>query len=184
MARGPSRRTTEQILDAASRLQHPNDLTAKHASDMAKARERAIQLMRDRPDLRVPPEIRVPPDLEAAFGGSFRALGLEEMLAATVQEGGPQLGECPTEPMGAPRLSVAVETHEQTFHDVDAVPRGHVRPISAGLRFQSQGHFCGAKSSSVAHCESSRTIPTQCVCRSLVKAMRRSSAERTRFGGM
>ncbi len=135
MARGPSRRTTEQILDAASRLQHPNDLTAKHASDMAKAPERAMQLMRDRPDLRVPPEIRVPPDLEAAFGGSFRALGLEEMLAATAQEGGPQLGEWPTEPMGAPRLSVAVETHEQTFHDVDAVPRGHVRPISAGCAF-------------------------------------------------
>jgi hypothetical protein len=107
---GPTRKTPEQILEAASRLQHPNDLTAKHASDMAKARERALQLMRDRPDLRVPPEIKLPPDLEAVLGGSFRALSLGDMLAATAQGSGPELGEWPSEPMGAPQLSVATET--------------------------------------------------------------------------
>jgi Domain of unknown function (DUF4253) len=37
-------------------------------------------------------------------------LSLEEMLAATVQESQPALGEWPSEPMGAPQLSVATET--------------------------------------------------------------------------
>jgi Domain of unknown function (DUF4253) len=107
---GPTRRTTEQILDAAARLRHPDDLVAKHSSDMARARERAMQLMRERPDLRMPSDIRLPPDLGAVLGGTPRALSLEEMLAATVLESGPALGEWPSEPMGAPQLTVATET--------------------------------------------------------------------------
>jgi hypothetical protein len=107
---GPTRKTTEQILEAADRLRHPQDLITKHSSDMAQARERAMQLMRDRPDLRVPPEIKLPPDLEAVLGGTPRVLSVEEMLAATMLEGGPELGEWPTQPMGAPQLSVAIET--------------------------------------------------------------------------
>jgi hypothetical protein len=106
---GPTRRTTEQILEAADRLRHPVDLMTKHSSDMARAHERAVQLMRERPDLRPPPEIRLPPDLEAVLGNP-RAMSLEEVLAATVQERGPELGEWPTEPMGAPELTVATET--------------------------------------------------------------------------
>jgi Domain of unknown function (DUF4253) len=106
---GPTRKTTEQILEAAGRLRHPDDLITKHSSDMARARERAMQLLRERPDLRPPPEIRLPPDLEAVLGGNLRALSLEEMLAATVRESGPELGGWPSEPMGAPQLSVATE---------------------------------------------------------------------------
>jgi Domain of unknown function (DUF4253) len=106
----PTRKTTEQILEAAGRLRHPQDLITKHSSDMAQARERAMQLLRDRPDLRVPPEIKLPPSLEAVLGGTARVLSVEEMLAATAQERGPELGEWPSEPMGAPQLSVATET--------------------------------------------------------------------------
>jgi hypothetical protein len=106
---GPARKTPEQILEAAGRLRHPQDLITKHSSDMAQARERAMQLLRDRPDLRVPPEIRLPPSLEAVLGGMPRVLSVEEMLAATAQERGPELGEWPSEPMGAPQLSVATE---------------------------------------------------------------------------
>jgi Domain of unknown function (DUF4253) len=103
----PPRKTTAEILEAAGRLRHPEDLITQHAIDMARARERAMQLMHERPDLRPPPEIRLPPDLEAVLGGNLRALSLEEMLAATVRESGPELGDWPSEPMGAPQLSVA-----------------------------------------------------------------------------
>jgi hypothetical protein len=106
----PTRKTTEQILEAAGRLRHPEDLITKHSSDRARARERAMQLMRDRPDLRLPPELRPPPSLEGVLDGNFRALSLEEMLAATVHQGEPALGEWPSGPMGAPQLSVAAET--------------------------------------------------------------------------
>ena len=106
----PPRKTTEEILEAAARLRHPEDLITKHSSDMARARERAMQLMRDRPDLRLPPEIRPPSDLETVLCGNFRAMGLEKMLAATVHQGQPALGEWPTGPMGAPQFTVATET--------------------------------------------------------------------------
>ena len=107
---GPIRRTPEQILEAAGRLHHPQDLMTKHASDIVRVRERMTQLMRDRPDLRVPPEIKLPPSLEAVLGGTPRVLSMEEVLAATVQDRGPELGEWPTGPMGAPQLTVATET--------------------------------------------------------------------------
>jgi hypothetical protein len=107
---GPTRKTTEQILEAAGRLRHPEDLITKHSSDMARIRERAMQLMRDRPGLRMPSELRPPPSLEGVLGGNLRPLNLEEILAATVHESGPALGEWPTGPMGAPQLSVAAET--------------------------------------------------------------------------
>ena len=107
---GPTRKTTEQILEAADRLRHPEDLISQHASDMAFARERVAQLMRERPDLRPPPDIRLPASLEAVLGGNLHAFSPEEMLAATAQETQPTLGEWPTEPMGAPQLSVATET--------------------------------------------------------------------------
>jgi hypothetical protein len=104
---GPARKTAEQILEAAGRLRHPEDLITKHSSDRARVRERAMQLMSERPDLRMPSELRPPSDLEAVLGGNLRALSLEEMLAATVRESGPELGDWPSEPMGAPQLSVA-----------------------------------------------------------------------------
>ena len=107
---GPTRKTIEQILEAASRLRHPADLITQHSSDMAQARERAMQLMRERPDLRMPSEIRPPPSLEAVLGGTSHQLSREEMIAAMMLESGPELGEWPSEPMGAPQLSVATET--------------------------------------------------------------------------
>jgi hypothetical protein len=117
---GPPRKTAEQILEAAARLRHPQDLMTKHSSDMARARERAMQLMRDRPDLRVPPEIKLPPELAAVLG-TPRAMSLEEVLAATVEERGSELGEWPSEPMDAPQLSVANELSGSPLSKVQLV---------------------------------------------------------------
>jgi hypothetical protein len=103
----PSRKSTEEILEAAGRLRHPEDLMSKNTSDMAEARASMAQLTRDKPDLRVPSEIQLPPDLALALGGAPHALSREEMIAAMAGESEAELGEWPTETAGAPQLSVA-----------------------------------------------------------------------------
>jgi Domain of unknown function (DUF4253) len=106
---GPPRKPVEEILKVAGALRHPEDLMAKHSSDVARARVRAMELLRDKPNIPFPREIKLPPSLEAVLGGSGRVVSLEEMLAATVEDTGPELGEWPTESMGAPQLSVAID---------------------------------------------------------------------------
>jgi hypothetical protein len=116
-----ARETAEQILEIAARLRHPEDLIARHASDMAEARERAMRLLRERPDLRRPPEVQLPPGLEGFLGGTFRGFDLEEMIAATSRESRPEIGEWPSEPMGAPQLSVTADLSGAPLNKVQVI---------------------------------------------------------------
>jgi Domain of unknown function (DUF4253) len=110
---GPAIPTAAQTLGAAGRVRHPEDLMSKHSSDMARARERATELLRAKPELRIPSEIKLPSSLEAVLG-TARVMSLEEVLAATMRDSGPEIGEWPSEPMGAPQLSVAIDTMSGT----------------------------------------------------------------------
>jgi hypothetical protein len=99
----PTRRTAEQILEAAERLRHPEDLKAKYSSDMARARERMTQLMRDKPSLPIPPFI------EDAMSGASGTLNREALIEAMSQDSEATLGDWPSEPMSAPEFTVATE---------------------------------------------------------------------------
>jgi hypothetical protein len=105
---GPAHRTPAQIIEIADRLHHPEDLYRQHERDAAEMRERIERLKRERPALTPPPEFQLPDFLKEPFGGEF-ASG-DEMIESTRPWGEPQIGEWPTEPMGAPELSVATET--------------------------------------------------------------------------
>jgi Domain of unknown function (DUF4253) len=107
---GPAHRTPAQIIETADRLHHPEDLYRQHERDAAKMRERIEQLKRERPDLTPPPKFQLPDFLKEAFGGKFSEASGDEMIESTRPWGEPRIGEWPTEPMGAPELSVATET--------------------------------------------------------------------------
>jgi hypothetical protein len=106
----PAHRTPAQIIEIADRLHHPEDLYRQHERDVAEMRERIEQLKRERPDLTPPPKFQLPDFIKEAFGGKFNAMSGDEMIESTRPWGEPHIGEWPTEPMGAPKLSVATET--------------------------------------------------------------------------
>jgi hypothetical protein len=107
---GPAHRTPAQIIEIADRLHHPEDLYRQHERDAAEMRERIEQLKRERPALTSPPKFQLPDFLKETFGGKFSVASFEEMIELTPLSGEPRIGEWPTEPMGAPELSVATET--------------------------------------------------------------------------
>jgi hypothetical protein len=105
---GSAHRTPAQIIEIAARLCHPEDLYRQHERDVAEMRERIEQLKRERPALTPPPKFQLPDFLKEAFGGTF--VSGDQTIQSTRPWGEPQIGEWPTEPMGAPELSVATET--------------------------------------------------------------------------
>jgi Domain of unknown function (DUF4253) len=110
---GPAHRTPAQIIEIADRLHHPEDLYRQHERDAAEMRERIEQLKREKPDLTPPPKFQLPDSLKEAlesFGGKFSQASGDDMIESTRPWGEPRIGEWPTEPMGAPELSVATET--------------------------------------------------------------------------
>ena len=107
---GPARRSPAQIIETADRLHHPADLYRQHERDATAMRERIEQLKRERPDLTPPPKFQLPDFLKEAFGEKFSEASGDEMIESTPPWGEPRTGEWPTEPMGAPELSVATET--------------------------------------------------------------------------
>jgi hypothetical protein len=104
----PAQRTPAQIIEIADRLHHPEDLYRQHERDVAEMRERIEQLKREKPALAPPPKFELPDFLKEAFGGKF--VSGDETIESARPWGEPQIGEWPTEPMGAPELSVATET--------------------------------------------------------------------------
>ena len=106
----PAHRTPAQIIETADRLHHPEHLYRQHERDAAEMRERIEQLKRERPALIAPPKVQLPDFLKETFGGKFSVASFEEMIELTPVSGEPRIGEWPTEPMGAPELSVATET--------------------------------------------------------------------------
>jgi hypothetical protein len=104
----PAQRTPAQIIEIADRLHHPEDLYRQHERDVAEMRERVEQLKREKPALAPPPKFELPDFLKEAFGGKF--VSGDETIESARSWGEPQIGEWPTEPMGAPELSVATET--------------------------------------------------------------------------
>jgi hypothetical protein len=107
---GPAHRTPAQIIEMADRLHHPEDLYRQHERDAAQMRERFEQLKRERPDVVPPLKFEVPDFLKEAFSGKFSEAIGQEMIESTRPWGEPRIGEWPTEPMGAPELSVATDT--------------------------------------------------------------------------
>jgi hypothetical protein len=83
---------------------------SQHERDAAEMRERIEQLKRERSDLTPPPKFQLPEFLKEAFGGKFSEASGDEMIESTPPWGEPCIGEWPTEPMGAPELSVVTET--------------------------------------------------------------------------
>lgn len=106
---GPAHKTPAQIIEIADRMQHPEDLYRQHERDVAKMREQIEELKRKKPELNPPPKFQIPDFLKEAFGGKFIE-GTQAMIESTREWGEAPLGEWPTEPMGAPELSVAMET--------------------------------------------------------------------------
>jgi hypothetical protein len=106
----PAHRTPAQIIETADRLHHPEDLYSQHERDAAEMRKRIEQLKLERPGLTAPPKVQLPDFLKEAFGGEFSLDSFEEMIELTPPRGGPPAGDWPTEPIGAPELSVATET--------------------------------------------------------------------------
>jgi hypothetical protein len=106
----PAHRTPTQIIETADRLHHPEDLYRQHERDAVDMREQFELLKRKRPDLTPPPTFQLPEYLKEAFGGKFSEANVEEMIESTLLSGEPRIGEWPTEPMGAPQLSVATDT--------------------------------------------------------------------------
>jgi hypothetical protein len=106
----PAHRTPAQIIEIANRLHHPEDLYRQHERDVAEMRERIEQLKRERLDLTPPPKFQLPDFLKEDFGGKFSAMSGDEMIESTRPRGEPNIGEWPTEPMGAPELSIATQT--------------------------------------------------------------------------
>ena len=94
----------------ADRLHHPEDLYSQHERDAAEMRKRIEQLKLERPGLTAPPKVQLPDFLKEAFGGEFSLDSFEEMIELSPPRGGPPAGDWPTEPIGAPELSVATET--------------------------------------------------------------------------
>jgi hypothetical protein len=107
---GPAHRTPAQIIERAERLHHPEDLYRQHERDVADMRERIQQLKRDRLDLTPPPKFQLPDFLKEALGGKFSELGGDQIIESMPPWGEPRIGDWPTDPMGAPELSVATET--------------------------------------------------------------------------
>ena len=106
----PALRTPAQIIEAADRLHHPEDLYRQHERDTAAMRERIEQLKRERPDLTAPPKFQLPDFLKEAFGGKFSVASFEETIELAPPSSEPRIGEWPTEPICAPELSVATKT--------------------------------------------------------------------------
>ena len=106
----PANRTPAQIIETADRLHHPEDIYRQHERDAAEMRERIEQLKRERPELTAPPKVQLPDFLKEAFGEKFSVASFEETIELTPPSSEPRIGEWPTEPMGAPELSVATET--------------------------------------------------------------------------
>jgi hypothetical protein len=105
---GPAHKTPAQIIEISDRLHHPEDLYRQHERDVAEMRERMELLKHERPNLTPPPNFQLPDFLKEPFGGEF--VSGDEMINLMQPGGEPRTGDWPTEPMGAPGLSVATET--------------------------------------------------------------------------
>src|ERR1700733_7034020 len=78
---GFARKSTEEILEVATRIQHPDDMISQHAKDMAQARERLPELIQRKSD------VPLPDFVQAALPGiSVSTQSREELIAAMLRE--------------------------------------------------------------------------------------------------
>jgi hypothetical protein len=99
-----TRKSTQEVLEIADRIRHPDDMIGQCALEMAKARERLQQRRGDQPDVPLPDFVQaVLPSI------SLNAENREKLIVGMSSEYGPELGEWPTTVPEMPQLSVAVD---------------------------------------------------------------------------
>jgi hypothetical protein len=99
-----TRKSTQEVLEIAGRIRHPDDMIAQRAIESAKARERLQQRRGDRPDVPLPDFVQaVLPSINP------NSENREELIAAMLSEYEPEVGEWPTEVPEMPQLSVAID---------------------------------------------------------------------------
>jgi hypothetical protein len=103
--RRPEKKSVAEILAAADRIRHPEDLVAHHSRERARSVEQLKQYLDTQPNAPLP-QMSV---LDAQ--GNRRQLTPEEARAAVLQsfDKAPEIGEWPTEVPPAPGLSVAMD---------------------------------------------------------------------------
>jgi hypothetical protein len=98
------RKSTQEVLELAGRIRHPDDMIVERTIELAKARERLQQRRGDRPEMQLPDFVQaVIPDI------SLNAESPEELIARMLTEFEPEVGEWPTTVPEIPHLSVAVD---------------------------------------------------------------------------
>jgi Domain of unknown function (DUF4253) len=128
----PARRSAEEILAAAARLRHPEDLIAKRVLEEARGREYLQQLFAN-------PDTRLPQGIVVDAAGVQRELTPEETRALFLREPQPPpLGEWPAETDYVAGLSVTIEiVSGRTLEKVHVglIPTGDWTTIPAHLRW-------------------------------------------------
>jgi hypothetical protein len=113
---GFARKSTEEILEVATRIRHPDDMISQHAKDMAQARERLPELIQRKSD------VPLPDFVQAALPGiSVSTQSREELIAAMLRESQPEVGEWPATAPESPQLSVAFDMRSGA-----PLPRAHI----------------------------------------------------------
>jgi hypothetical protein len=117
---GFTHKSTEQVLEIASRIRHPDDLISQRAKDMAEARARLPPLLQPKPDV-AKPDAALPDFIQAAFPGTWSSPSREDLIAEIMREHQPELGEWPSLAPDSAGLSVVVDLRTGA-----PVPRAHL----------------------------------------------------------